>query len=81
MQFMERHRRLEKHVLKSRRSFVNDLNNKKGEDSEDFFLAMMSNYKEIGLIRSHTTRFASYRVETSSNDLLGGIKTGLINLN
>ena len=33
---MERHRRLEKHVLKSRRSFVNDLNNKEGEDSEDF---------------------------------------------
>ena len=62
MQFMESHR-LWRRMFNHDDHFVNDLNNKEGRDSEDFFQAMMSNHKEIALKCSHTTQFASYRVE------------------
>ena len=52
MQFMERHRLL-------RGMFKQQIRLR----FRRFFEAVMSNHKEIALIRSHTARFASYRVE------------------
>ena len=64
MQFMEGHR-LWRGMFNHDDHFVNDLNNKEGRDSKDFFSSNEVNHKEITLKCSYASyhSYASYRFE------------------